>query len=81
MQSFVGYGPNALPAIVMTKTLECPHCGQDADMSAANAYRPFCSKRCKLIDLGDWLDESNRIADPEGSAPGAPWSGSDETAH
>lgn len=54
------------------KTIECPNCGQPADITAANPYRPFCSKRCKLIDLGDWLDESNRIPDPSGSAPTAP---------
>jgi endogenous inhibitor of DNA gyrase (YacG/DUF329 family) len=27
-------------------------------------WRPFCSERCRLIDLGDWLDESNRISEP-----------------
>jgi len=24
-------------------------------------WRPFCSERCKLIDLGSWFDESNRL--------------------
>lgn len=38
-------------------------------MTSANPYRPFCSRRCKLIDLGDWLDESNRIPDPDNTAP------------
>lgn len=58
-------------------TALCPSCGGTADMSADNRYRPFCSRRCKLIDLGDWLDESNHIADPDGTvdptamAPGA----------
>ncbi|HET7313170.1 DNA gyrase inhibitor YacG [Salinisphaera sp.] len=46
----------------------CPQCGELADMTSNNSYRPFCSRRCKLIDLGDWLDESNRIPNPEGSA-------------
>lgn len=46
----------------------CPQCGQPVDMTPNNAYRPFCSRRCKLIDLGGWLDESNRIPDPDGSA-------------
>ncbi|MDA3919285.1 MAG: DNA gyrase inhibitor YacG [Salinisphaera sp.] len=58
-----------------TQTIECPHCGGPAVLGPANPYRPFCSRRCKLIDLGDWLDESNRIADPEGSATGMPWQG------
>lgn len=46
----------------------CPQCGEPVDMTPNNVYRPFCSRRCKLIDLGDWLDESNRIPDPDGSA-------------
>jgi hypothetical protein len=29
--------------------------------SAAQRWKPFCSERCKLIDLGAWFDESNRI--------------------
>lgn len=56
-----------------TKTIDCPQCGKPAIVAEDNPYRPFCSRRCKLIDLGDWLDESNRIPDPPGSAPGAPW--------
>ena len=27
-----------------------------------NRYRPFCSERCKLIDLGDWAMERNRVS-------------------
>ncbi|MCH7672501.1 MAG: DNA gyrase inhibitor YacG [Proteobacteria bacterium] len=29
-----------------------------------SAYRPFCSERCKIIDLGEWLDESYKVLDP-----------------
>lgn len=64
------------------RTLFCPQCGEPADMSPGNAYRPFCSRRCKLIDLGDWLDESHRIAEPADSAES--WSGAgadDEPRH
>lgn len=50
-----------------SKAPTCPQCGQVIDASPANRYRPFCSKRCKLVDLGDWLDESNHIADPDGT--------------
>ena len=39
----------------------CPHCGRTVDWSAASPFRPFCSKRCKLIDLGEWLAENHRI--------------------
>ena len=56
------------------KTIPCPRCSEAASVAASNPYRPFCSKRCKLIDLGDWLDESNRIPDPAGSASDPPWS-------
>jgi hypothetical protein len=56
--------------MTQTKTIDCPYCGQPARIASDNPYRPFCSKRCKLIDLGDWLDESNRIADPSDSEPG-----------
>jgi len=41
----------------------CPHCGKPAIFSSANSWRPFCSERCKLIDLGDWIEEKNRIED------------------
>ncbi|MES1932037.1 hypothetical protein T35B1_05483 [Salinisphaera shabanensis T35B1] len=57
--------------MTQAKTIDCPQCGKPARIAADNPYRPFCSKRCKLVDLGDWLDESNRIPDPSGSAPGA----------
>ncbi|MES1926147.1 DNA gyrase inhibitor YacG [Salinisphaera sp. T31B1] len=62
--------------MTQAKTIDCPYCGEPARIGADNPYRPFCSRRCKLIDLGDWLDESNRIADPSGSAGTAPWDGS-----
>ena len=35
---------------------ECPACKKETIYSEANPYRPFCSERCKLIDLGAWLD-------------------------
>jgi len=41
----------------------CPICQQPTD-SAANADFPFCSERCRLIDLGQWADESYRISTP-----------------
>ena len=30
-----------------------------------NPWRPFCSERCKLIDLGDWIEERYRIPDSD----------------
>lgn len=40
----------------------CPHCQQQVAWVEDNPYRPFCSERCKLIDLGAWADGSHRIA-------------------
>ena len=39
----------------MTKpmTVDCPTCGTAVEWAPASAFRPFCSDRCKLIDLGE----------------------------
>ncbi|MET0090213.1 MAG: DNA gyrase inhibitor YacG [Candidatus Thiodiazotropha sp.] len=42
----------------------CPTCGKSVTWTADSAWRPFCSERCRLIDLGDWLDENHRISEP-----------------
>lgn len=42
--------------------VDCPHCQTKVVWSEHNPYRPFCSERCRLIDLGAWADESHRIA-------------------
>ncbi len=36
--------------------VKCPTCKKKVEWEG-NPYRPFCSERCKLIDLGKWLDE------------------------
>lgn len=59
-----------------TQPFKCPTCGRPIDWSDAFPYRPFCSERCRLIDLGAWLTEQHAIpgepADPTGQpAPGA----------
>ena len=45
----------------MTATYPCPNCEKPAELSNANPWRPFCSERCRLIDLGEWMSEKNRI--------------------
>lgn len=40
--------------------LKCPTCGRETEWEG-NPFRPFCSERCKLIDLGKWLTEQYRI--------------------
>jgi uncharacterized protein len=38
------------------RRVKCPECGKEADYEG-NEFRPFCSERCKLLDLGAWADE------------------------
>jgi endogenous inhibitor of DNA gyrase (YacG/DUF329 family) len=35
-------------------TVPCPTCGRDVEWTDKSPFRPFCSERCKLIDLGGW---------------------------
>jgi endogenous inhibitor of DNA gyrase (YacG/DUF329 family) len=43
--------------------VKCPHCGQKVAWLETNRFKPFCSERCRLIDLGEWIDEEKRIID------------------
>ncbi|MCK4587953.1 MAG: DNA gyrase inhibitor YacG [Gammaproteobacteria bacterium] len=43
------------------KIVKCPTCGVAVKWTEKNPWRPFCRKRCRLIDLGAWADESHRI--------------------
>jgi uncharacterized protein len=60
--------PKPAPRIV-----RCPQCGGDSVWSTENKFRPFCSERCKMIDLGAWASESYRVPAAPGkdSAPPA----------
>ncbi len=42
----------------------CPICHADKEVDSDHPYRPFCSQRCKQIDLGNWLSEAYRISRP-----------------
>jgi endogenous inhibitor of DNA gyrase (YacG/DUF329 family) len=42
--------------------VDCPTCGTPVEWDESSRFRPFCSRRCRLIDLGDWLGEQHRIA-------------------
>nr|WP_202922585.1 DNA gyrase inhibitor YacG [Sinimarinibacterium sp. NLF-5-8] len=39
----------------------CPQCGKSARLDAQNPARPFCSARCKMIDLGAWFGEQRGL--------------------
>jgi endogenous inhibitor of DNA gyrase (YacG/DUF329 family) len=45
------------------KRIKCPICKKDGDWFGGR-YGPFCSKRCKMIDLGKWFSEENAISEP-----------------
>ncbi|QHI98147.1 DNA gyrase inhibitor YacG [Xylophilus rhododendri] len=49
------------PVSVPKRIVRCPACGGDSVYSVDNAYRPFCSARCRGIDLGAWASESFRV--------------------
>ncbi len=46
----------------MTLKVSCPHCKKPVIWCKENEFRPFCSKRCQLIDLGEWADEGHKIS-------------------
>ncbi|MEA2625343.1 MAG: uncharacterized protein QOD06_1388 [Candidatus Binatota bacterium] len=41
--------------------VRCPTCRRESEWQD-NPYRPFCSERCRLLDLGNWAAERYRIA-------------------
>jgi endogenous inhibitor of DNA gyrase (YacG/DUF329 family) len=40
----------------------CPTCKRPIEWNETFPWRPFCSERCKLVDLGAWLTEAHAIA-------------------
>lgn len=48
--------------------VDCPTCQRSIEWRTENTFRPFCSKKCQLIDLGQWANESHAIpCEPEAS--------------
>ena len=50
---------------VSPRIVNCPSCAGDSFYASSNPYRPFCSERCKLNDLGDWASDRYRLAGEE----------------
>ena len=46
----------------------CPTCRASVRWTTASQFRPFCSSRCRLIDLGEWATGSYRLPEKEESA-------------
>ncbi|MDY6323042.1 MAG: DNA gyrase inhibitor YacG [Succinivibrio sp.] len=44
--------------------IACPVCGKKHPYRSSDPFRPFCSERCKLIDLGEWASD-NRVIEGE----------------
>jgi hypothetical protein len=66
-KAFHGFAekPRRLYNSSMAKTMivKCPICGRKNDVNA-DPIGPFCSTRCKRVDLGKWLGEEYRISEP-----------------
>ena len=57
----------------MPATVKCPTCGRSIEWSEKSPFRPFCSERCRIIDLGAWLTEKHAIPGAESELePDAP---------
>ncbi|MCF8168318.1 MAG: DNA gyrase inhibitor YacG [Rhodoferax sp.] len=49
------------PSHIAEKVVICPTCGGDSVYALTNPHRPFCSARCKNVDLGAWASEEFRM--------------------
>jgi endogenous inhibitor of DNA gyrase (YacG/DUF329 family) len=57
----------------VAQRLSCPTCRRPIEWSDEFPQRPFCSERCRLIDLGAWLSEQHAIpGDPSESSGDTP---------
>jgi uncharacterized protein len=54
----------------MATLVNCPHCKRQCEWQD-NPWRPFCSERCKLIDLGAWFQERHTIPGEPAEIPDA----------
>ena len=50
--------------------MKCPQCDKPLAADADARWRPFCSERCKLMDLGQWF--AGKYSIPEDSGPAEP---------
>lgn len=51
-----------LYGVPMALVIACPTCKKETAYGPGNPFRPFCSERCRMIDLGTWLEEGFSIA-------------------
>ncbi|MFZ3323044.1 MAG: DNA gyrase inhibitor YacG [Usitatibacter sp.] len=60
------------------RVVACPGCGKPAPLAPSNPWRPFCSERCRLSDLGAWASESYRVPAKPAEGEGGPEGGEPE---
>ena len=60
---FLNLATNSLRSTMKTtpRKIYCPTCSEGIEWNEDFPFRPFCSKRCQLIDLGEWAAENHRI--------------------
>jgi endogenous inhibitor of DNA gyrase (YacG/DUF329 family) len=51
------------------RVVPCPQCGRPVEWAPTSRWRPFCSARCKTIDLGAWAAETYRVPVAESPEP------------
>ena len=54
------------------RVVACPRCGASVRWGEESPFRPFCSERCKTVDLGAWAKEEYRVAVTEQDADAPP---------
>jgi endogenous inhibitor of DNA gyrase (YacG/DUF329 family) len=59
------------PESFKPRQVRCPACAGISLYSPANPYRPFCSARCKGVDLGAWASEEFKL--PDNTPPDEPF--------
>ena len=52
------------PSPAEARQVRCPTCGRPALYAPENPWRPFCSARCRGVDLGAWASERYRVEAP-----------------
>ncbi len=52
----------------MNKIVQCPQCAKSIEWVAEEKFKPFCSQRCRVIDLGAWADDRYSIPDNQKTA-------------
>lgn len=60
------------PPAFSPKTVVCPACGGPSLYAPSNHFRPFCSERCRQVDLGAWAAEEFRVPTSPPLDPASP---------